>query len=75
VWWYVTKTLCALCLLISFYTLYVFGLGLICFAYFVGTITFLGGRTSATFREACEVHELVDIDAPLDKCLEEAAKW
>jgi hypothetical protein len=38
-------------------------------------ITFLGGRTSVTFREACEVHRLVDTDASLDKCLEEVAKW
>jgi hypothetical protein len=38
-------------------------------------ITFSGGRTSATFREACEVRGLVDIDASLDKCLEDAAKW
>jgi hypothetical protein len=38
-------------------------------------ITFSSGRTSATFREACEVHGLVDTDASLDKCLEEAAKW
>jgi hypothetical protein len=38
-------------------------------------ITFLGGRTSATFREACEVRGLVDIDTSLDNCLEEAAKW
>jgi hypothetical protein len=27
------------------------------------------------FREACEVHGLVDIDASVDKCLEEVAKW
>jgi hypothetical protein len=38
-------------------------------------ITFLGGRTSAMFREACEVHGLVDTDASLDKCMEEVAKW
>jgi hypothetical protein len=38
-------------------------------------ITFSGGRTSATFREACEVHGLVDTDVSLDKCLEEEAKW
>jgi hypothetical protein len=38
-------------------------------------ITFSGGHTSATFREACEVRGLVDTDAFLDKSLEEAAKW
>jgi hypothetical protein len=38
-------------------------------------ITFSGGHTSTTFREACEVHGLVDTDASLDKCLEEATKW
>jgi hypothetical protein len=38
-------------------------------------ITFLGGSTSATFREACDVREHVDTDASLDKCLEEASKW
>jgi hypothetical protein len=37
--------------------------------------TFSGGCTSATIREACEVHGLVDTYASLDKCLEEAAKW
>jgi hypothetical protein len=37
-------------------------------------MTFSGGRTCVTFREACEVRGLVDI-ASLDKCLEEAAKW
>jgi hypothetical protein len=38
-------------------------------------ITFSGGRTSATFREACEVRGLVDTDTLLDKYLEEVAKW
>jgi hypothetical protein len=38
-------------------------------------ITFLGGRISTTFREACEVRGLVNTDASLDKCLEEVAKW
>jgi hypothetical protein len=38
-------------------------------------ITFLGGHTSATFWEACEVRGLIDADASLDKCLDEAAKW
>jgi hypothetical protein len=38
-------------------------------------MTFSGGRTFATFQEACEVHKLVDIEASLDKCLEEVAKW
>jgi hypothetical protein len=38
-------------------------------------ITFSDGRTSATFREACEVHGLINTDASLDKCLEEASKW
>jgi hypothetical protein len=38
-------------------------------------ITFSGGHTSAMFWEACEVHGLVNTDASLDKCLEEAAKW
>jgi DNA replication protein DnaC len=38
-------------------------------------IIFSGGRTSATFREACDVRGLVDTDSSLDKCLEEAAKW
>jgi hypothetical protein len=33
-------------------------------------ITFLGGH-----EEACEVWGLVDTNASLDKCLEEAAKW
>jgi hypothetical protein len=37
-------------------------------------ITFSDNRTSAMFREACEVHGLVDTNASLDKCLEEAAK-
>jgi hypothetical protein len=37
--------------------------------------TFSGGRACATFQEACEVRGLVDTDASLDKCLEEAAKW
>jgi hypothetical protein len=38
-------------------------------------IRFSGGHTSATFREACEVHGFVDTNASLDKCLEEASKW
>jgi hypothetical protein len=38
-------------------------------------ITFSGGRTSVTFREACEVCGLVDTYASLDKCLEESTKW
>jgi hypothetical protein len=38
-------------------------------------ITFSGGRTSATFQEACEVRGLIDTDASLYKCLEEVAKW
>jgi hypothetical protein len=38
-------------------------------------ITFSGGRTSAMFREVCEVRSLVDTDTSLDKCLEEVAKW
>jgi hypothetical protein len=36
---------------------------------------FAGGHTCSTFREACDVRGLVDTDASLDKCLEEAAKW
>jgi hypothetical protein len=38
-------------------------------------MTFSGGCTSATFQEACEVRGLVNTDASLDKCLEEASKW
>jgi hypothetical protein len=38
-------------------------------------ITFSGGRTCNTFREAREVCGLVDTDASLDKCLKEATKW
>jgi hypothetical protein len=38
-------------------------------------MTFSGGCTCVTFREACEVHGLVDTNTFLDKCLEEVAKW
>jgi hypothetical protein len=38
-------------------------------------MTLPGDHTCVTYREACEVSGLMDIDASLDKCFEEAAKW
>jgi hypothetical protein len=60
--------------------IFLFVLGLIGFACFVGTIAdliehdYIFRRSYIyTFREACEVRRLVDTTASLDKCLEEAS--
>jgi hypothetical protein len=78
VWWYVTNTFYAL----SSAYIFLFVLSSISFTCFIDTITDLIEH-DYIFRQlyichisrTFEVRGLVDTDASLDKCLEEASKW